>query len=292
MAPTIRYALPSKMRPGDLPDFEVPPVVEVALGVQFEPLAGFKSMHLALLWEHWRESSPNWEDQPPLPPVKEWFGLPGLPPGLDFHFEVGAPPLRRAMFSDTDGTELRQVQADRFARNWRKTVSPYPHYNDDGGQVGLRARFLEDLEFLAKFAEENGLGNIAPNQCEVTYVNHVPVAGELGASDLSQLLAPWRGGYSDEFLATPETVEVRLRFLIAESGTSLGRLHVVAAPARDQTSGELLTRLTLTARGNPIGSGIEGVMRFLDVGRRHVVKGFASLTTGNMHEKWRRKDGG
>lgn len=51
-------------------------------------------------------------------------------------------------------------------------------------------------------------------------------------------------------------------------------------------------RLTLTARDVPFGKGVDGVLLFLDLGRRHIVKGFASITTPTMHGKWRRKNDG
>ncbi len=281
------------MRPGDLPDFELPPVVEVAIGVQFSPLAEFRSKHLALLWERWRTDCPVWEDQAPIPPTKEWFGAPG-PFQPDVRFEFGPPPLRRALFSDEGGTELRQVQSDRFVGNWRKLGDPYPRYDDaDGNAVlGLRSRFRADLEFVAAFIAEHQLGTLKPNQCEVTYVNHIPRTGPAGAATLEDVVAPWRGEWSDDFLPEPEAIELAIRYLLTEGGRNVGRLHVAAMPARDQATGELLTRLTLTAHGVPIGEGIDGVMAFLDLGRRYIVKGFASLTTEAMHRKWRRKHDG
>jgi len=72
--------LPSQMqslsmiaRPSDLPDFEHPPVVEVALSVQFEPLL-LETRHVADLWEKCRSEFPEWQDQPPIAPAFEFFG--------------------------------------------------------------------------------------------------------------------------------------------------------------------------------------------------------------------------
>jgi hypothetical protein len=84
-----------------------------------------------------------------------------------------------------------------------------------------------------------------------------------------------------------------MHFVIRDdAGRNVGRLHVEATPVRDLESDEELSRLTLTARGASLGKGIDGVLDFLDLGRRHIVKGFASVTTEEMHAKWRRKDGG
>jgi uncharacterized protein (TIGR04255 family) len=292
------YARHDVTRAADLPDFDFPPVVEVALGVQFEPLVELGSKHLAILSERWRDEFPIWEDQPPLQTVKEWFGVPGQS-SLNFRLDVRAlPPLRRAFFFDRNRTELRQVQADRFVRNWRRNADvPYPRYDDEDSEQapkqGLRSRFRRDMEQFVKFVHEQELGEFVPNQCEVTYVNHIPVSGELGAELLGDLFAPWRGAFSDDFLSPAESVEAAMHFVITDStGSNVGRLHVEATPVRDQESGNDLTRLTLTARGMPMGTGVEGVLSFLDLGRRYVVKGFASVTTTSMHKKWRRRDGG
>jgi uncharacterized protein (TIGR04255 family) len=256
-----------------------------------------QSRHVAMLWQLWRHEFPIWEDQPPLQVVREWFGVPGQP-SFNLQFDLGAlPPLRRAFFFRHDRTELRQVQPDRFVRNWRKIGDPYPRYDDeeiDGNlTIGLRSRFRADLERFITFAREEELGEFQPNQCEVTYVNHVPTFGDQGAEDFAELLAPWQGSFSDGFLKQAESAKVELHFLIPEeTGKSVGRLHAAVAPARDQESGIALTRLTLTARGIPLGKGTEGVLAFLDLGRRHIVKGFASMTTGSMHKKWRRTNGG
>ncbi len=205
--------------------------------------------------------------------------------------------MRRALFFSEDRRELRQVQADRFARNWKKTGDPYPRYDDhETGGVptkGLRTRFREDLQGFVEFVNEQNLGAFLPNQCEITYVNHVQAAGEFGAQDLAHLLSPWSGNFSDGFLGRPESIEIATHFILEDtSKKNVGRLHVAAMPARDQVSGETLTRLTLTARGLPLGNGLDGVLLFLDLGRRHIVKGFASMTTPTMHGKWRRKNGG
>lgn len=282
-------------RPADLPDFEFPPVVEVALGVQFDPI-GLQAKHLALLWEKWRDAFPTWEEQPPIPPVKEWFGLPASA-AVNVLYDLGPlPQLRRALFINADSTELRQVQCDRFARNWRKAVSPYPRYDDEpnseGSACGLRTRFRQDLTELTEFIREHRLGAFAPNQCEITYVNHVPTSGECAGRDLAEVLKPWSGAFTDDFLQAPESNEVALRFVISdEQRRNIGRLHIAAATARDRNSGSEVIRLTLTSRGLPLSHDVDGILQFMDIGRRWIVKGFASVTTEAMHRKWRRKNG-
>jgi hypothetical protein len=57
-----------------LPDFEKPPVVEVALSLQFRPLELLRSAHLGLLWSVFRSRGfSRVEDYGELEPVFEDF---------------------------------------------------------------------------------------------------------------------------------------------------------------------------------------------------------------------------
>jgi hypothetical protein len=110
-------------------------------------------------------------------------------------------------------------------------------------------------------------------------------------SQIERILAPWSGKYSDDFLRHPEQGHTNLRYLIpSQTGEPVGRLHVNLAPAVDMKTQTPIFVLTLTARGRPIGDGVEGALSFLDLGREWIVRGFASLTTPEMHRMWRRID--
>ncbi len=47
-----------------------------------------------------------------------------------------------------------------------------------------------------------------------------------------------------------------------------------------------LAVMTLTARGAPRTSNLQGVLEFLDCGREWIVRGFEELTTEYMHGRW------
>jgi uncharacterized protein (TIGR04255 family) len=275
-------------RPLDLPDFERPPVVEVALSVQFEPLP-FETRHIALLWETCRVNFPKWRDQPPIAPAFEMFGR-GSFNIRPWRVDLGNAPLRRALFRNETETELKQYQSDRFVRNWTKTPSlPYPRYES------IRAPFADDLQALIAFVAEHSLGNFVPNQCEVTYVNLIPL-GDGSTAAISDVINPWSGTYSDAFLPAPESTEISAHFVMTNPPSAtpvepVGRLHVAGVVVEERETGATALQLTLTARGQPLGSGVEGVLAFLDLGRRSIVNGFASFTTPTMHKTWGRRDG-
>jgi uncharacterized protein (TIGR04255 family) len=270
-------------RPADLPDFTRPPVTEVVLGVQFDELP-LKSVHLGLAWNLFKERFPNTEDQTPLEPAIERFD-PIDRRRLQFRIEtVEQPPLRRVWFLNDNGTELLQIQNTRFIRNWRKVggEDEYPRYER------ILESFKNELKTFQKFLLDQKLAAMTFNQCEITYVNHI--SSGFGWNRLaeapeifSQLSGPgWVG-------AGTEAEEFRMtsRYLLNESGFR-GRLHVEVEPALDAKTKAPLYVMTLTARGAPGENSLNGVVGFLDLGRRSIVKAFAELTTPKMHEIWRR----
>ncbi len=268
------------------PDFERPPVVEVALSVQLEPLVKLSTQELAIFWEEVLHRQYTWKEAPPIPPAFEWFGIPQPAANVEFTFQqLDAPPPHRALFLSEDETALVQLQRDRFVRNWRKANSePYPRYEH------IRTGFREQYEELCRFVAQRKLGACVPNQCEVTYVNHIPWGREgQPPEDLSEVLTPWTAKTTDSFLGEPEQVDLAARYVIRTEEGPVGRLHVAANPRYRGDDLQPLLTLTLTARGRPASEGVDDVMNFLDRGREHVVRGFASVTTTAMHKRWGRR---
>ena len=269
-----------------LPDFANPPLIEVALAVQFEPLTALRSLHLGLLWKRFQDSFPRTEEHPPRDLTVERFGVP-TPPKMEVRFETTLP-VPRYWFLNEAGTELIQVQQDAFVHNWRKVGEgeEYPRYEY------IRERFRAELDTFSQFLAQERLGDLVPNQCEVTYINNI-VSGQGWErhGQIGEVLRVWTSRYSDAFLSEPEDVRHAVRFVIPDgAGNPLGRLHITSQPAYRITDGRPILVLKLTARGKPEGEGIEGVLRFLNTGREWIVRGFASITSPGMHEIWRRRD--
>lgn len=277
--------------PSTLPEFERPPVVEVAISLQFKSLELLRSPHLGLLWELFRaEGLPLFEDHGELEPVLEQFEARGTPRiGVRIQTFDDAPPLPRVWFLNVAKDELVQIQRDRLVVNWRQGAQsePYPRYGS------IIKRFRSALEVLTAFAGSQELGAIIPTQCEITYINHIP-AGEGWSvhADVGRVVTPWENRFSDSYLARPEDVSFTARFLMAdEQGVPLGRLHAFLQPAYRTVGKHPILALHLTARGAPASTGIEDVFRLFDQQHEWIVRGFASITTKDMHRIWRRKDG-
>ncbi|HUX66706.1 MAG TPA: TIGR04255 family protein [Terriglobales bacterium] len=269
------------VRPEDLPDFADPPVVETVLGIQFERVLGWTTAHAGMLRDDLGNREFAIEEHPPLPTVLERFGPP-QPPAVEVTFEQ-RPPANRIWLVGADQAELIQIQADRLIHNWRKQgANSYPRYEL------VRDAFRREVGELLGFLETHGLGPLRINQCEVSYINHIrPFAGFNPHADVARLLRVGYAWTATAFLPNPEDTAPQFRFVMrGTDGAEVGRLHVTAQPAWRREDHSPILILTLTARGAPLGEGVDGAFAFLDLGRRWIVKGFEDLTTEEMHQKW------
>ena len=274
----------------NLPNFLNPPLTEVVLGVQFEPLTSFTSAHAGIFWQLVKEKFPRIQEHNPLPSTVERFGgKPGreLHPQLQF-FDRAVPS--RHWLLNTSDDQLIQLQEDRLLHNWRKrgTDHEYPRYES------IREAFKEELQLFENFAADQRLEDVRANQCEVTYVNHIyPVNGVWeNYNQVSKIINLVRAHNSQGFLSEPEELTVSANYLIqAPPGSApRGRLRVTTRPGFQLKDNQPILVMELTARGQPLGEGLEGVLAFLDLGREWIVRGFASLTTTEMHNVWGRTD--
>jgi uncharacterized protein (TIGR04255 family) len=266
-------------------EFTNPPVTEVALGIQFTPIPQLNSALVGLFWSGLRSSFPGFQEQPPLFPITEKFGEDGQQ-GMQAAVGFGPMPTRVWLLSES-GSELIQIQPDRFIFNWRRVPgddSEYPRYES------VRENFDTYFAKLRNAIEAEG-GQIDPQQCEVIYINHIVANGVWQRhGQLENIVAAWSGRHSDTFLAEPEAVQIQERQVIKSAdGNPIGRLYISAEPAFRASDRRPTVVITLTARGAPLSEGIAGAQAFLDVGHDYVVQGFASFTTRAAHKEWGRQ---
>lgn len=265
-----------------LPDFKRPPVVEVAIGVQFDPV-GLAVPHLGLLWQEYREELPRFEEKPPLDPVVERFGV-RTPLGQPKITLMEHPPANRLWFHNESGDELVQVQPDRFIFNWRQ-VDPnreYPRYE------AVEASFFRAFSKFSTFLAAHGLSSPRITQCEVTYVNHIlPAEGVWSSHGAAGNAVTLVGSPGGDFLPAPEDVRAAARFIInTEAHEQAGRLHITLEPRFFVQGDQPLLFLQLVTRGAPLGEGLEGARTFFRLGREWIVRGFFAVTTSAMHKEW------
>jgi uncharacterized protein (TIGR04255 family) len=205
--------------------------------------------------------------------------------------QVLGPPVPRLWFAMEDKTELIQFQADRFIHNWRKVKSEhtYPRYEN------IKEKFFSEIVDVEQFLQAENIGHIEPNQCEVTYVNHIYFEDDGDPRDrLEEILTPWArvdadSGDKGATLPPLEDVRFAARYVINDDQNSpLGRLLIQAEPVVGQNN-QPIVRLNMTARGAPLVPTMVGVEEFFDIGREAIVRGFAAITTPAMHRIWGRR---
>lgn len=260
----------------ELPEFEDPPVVEVALSAQFRIIPGLRGLALAPLRERWRDRYPKVEEYPPVPSMVEG----DMPGGPAFQVKLGMMPSVRYWFLTEDRTELVQLQQDRMSVNWREqnTGKPYPRY------PAIRQLFAERFAELGSFVAREAMGAVHVTQLELSYINAVTVdPGDKGK--LGRILSTWRG-VPDHHLGDPEQAQVSMSYQVKGLGAGISRLWVQAGPGQ-RSNGIPATFITFLIRGVPAGEEITEILSFLDTAHRHVVQSFAELTTPEMHAIWR-----
>jgi len=134
--------------------FRRPPVIEVAIGIEFVTPAPLAVQSVFDLRETLGEAYPRVELQPPLPPLPP-LGVSGTYLGLQF-----GGPANRWWFLSGDDSRLIQLQQDRLLLNWRRTAqdSVYPRFHsllpeflDLAGSVGAAVGNLQILSMQTDY---------------------------------------------------------------------------------------------------------------------------------------------
>jgi len=259
-----------------LPEFSNPPVVEVALGVQFRPVYGLRPIELAILREKWRSKYPVIQELPPLPPAIEDSGM-----GQSVQFFVGPALQSRLWFLTEEQEWLIQLQHDRLTVNWRQTDSSqsYPRYS------AVKREFRERWRDLSEFLEDKGLGSLSVSQVEVNYINAVDPE-EVGLGSLEKAVRYWNP-LPDFHLGQPEQARFALVHPVDNVGRPPVRLYVSGEPGQRPNRQETLF-LTLTLRGAPAEDTLDSALLFMDAAHSHIVRSFAEMTPEAMQIKWGR----
>jgi uncharacterized protein (TIGR04255 family) len=265
--------------PNPTPEFEHPPLDEMALGVQFDPLLNFRTVHFGLYWTRIRGEYPHTEDQPPLAPVVEPAEI-TPPPTVPMAISLPVPSPARCWFLNEGKTQLLQVQRDRFCRNWRQQEGNerYPRFGP------LKQEFERAWKGFQTFVSEEHLGPLNVNQCELSYVNHIGSGkgwSELG--ELEKVFTLLRPRAAGGFLPPPETLSWQARYKLPEGR---GRLHVSMDPAFRGRDLKLVLLFNLTARGVPSGGSPEQILAWFDLAHEWAVGAFAELTGPVVHALW------
>lgn len=146
------------------------------------------------------------------------------------------------------------------------------------------------MNTLIAFITDEHLGQFQPVQCEMTYVNHLPVdEGWTARKDLPNVIVPWSGSTTGTYLPDVEDARLAWQYRFDEGGKPLGRLYVEVQSAIRAKDRLQLYILQLIGRGAPMGLGVDGVVAFTDRAHEWIVNGFTAITTERMHTIWERQ---
>ena len=265
-----------------IPSFGKPPVIEVVWSLQFSELSWLRAPDTGAFWSRICAEYPKCEEKPPIGRAIEAEEV--LAPQQNAPEILAIAPLNRQWFISETGTELVQLQRDRFCYNWRKTRpgDVYPRHDH------MKERFHENWESFCDFVEgtEHGLPQV--DQCELTYINHLPQdEGWSQVGDIHKLFPSFAWVNGKKFLPSPCTLGCQLLFDLRGTG---GRLHVSLRHGKkqDEPQSQVFV-LELTARGKPQKTTIDGLLDWFSLAREWIVRGFADLTNPTMHQFWERE---
>jgi uncharacterized protein (TIGR04255 family) len=265
------------MMAANLPDYDRPPAVETLMGFYFANFANWNMLHFGKLWTLFEASYPKGEVLPPIVDPRMFS---------QGNLEFSQMPFR-AMFTNASNTELVQIQASAFLRNWRKTLENqgYTHY------AHLRPKFESDWKMFCEFLASNRLAAPQVFQSEVTYVNHLVRGTDWDSyNDLAKLFKPFapRTGVADygrEYSYLPEaaTVALNIGYNLSEAGVSL---QISCHSAVRKPDGTEVIQLTVTAKSDLLDSETNAMWKKLDQCHDAVILGFDDVTTDFAHQMW------
>ena len=264
-----------------LPEYDRPPVTEVALTVTFERAAEFGALDLAALAKRWEDILPRAEEEPLLPHMGYRSDDDFLEAMFGIEETANYPP--RLWLQNDSGNQVVQIQYDRLVVNWLKgddAKEDYPRYTK------IRARLVDSWKRLIDACVELGSDEPVPHLCEVKYINHL--GSEQGWShprDTERLIRVWSGLEEGSFL--PQDHLSLFSFHCHFPEQRAGSLTIDGMCSGDP-EGETSMELCLTARGYALEEDFDSALDFMDYGRRWIVEGFTDITTETAHEIWGR----
>jgi uncharacterized protein (TIGR04255 family) len=264
------------------PRFRNPPVSEVAIGVQFQaPM--LTPVHLGLFYQSVKARFPTVAVQAPLQPYFETFGQ---GPMVQLPFPVMSQLMiqPRMWFVSADDASLMQLQSGRLFFNWRGGLqqNAYPHFD------AVQSEFMKALDELEALSRNERLGDVFINQCELVYVNPLPVSATgVPISEPHRIFRIWSDACGEEWREPPEDLGFNIRYRFNDKdGNPFGRLTAALSSSWAQDGPAF--HLEMTARGQPIGSGRAGIIAFHEHAHQAIVRCFAAITTPEMHQRWGR----
>lgn len=254
------------------PSYKSPPLNEVSIGLQFQPLERLKIPHFGLFWDLIRQNFPVVEHAPPIlnkqQEPSDWF------------------PLPRVWFIDKSDTQLVQLQADRINFNWRlrEGADPYPRFHT------IAPQFFSLLKTFEQFLFEANIGIILPTIAELTYINLFEQGREWNTmEDIATVFKDF--AWTQEkarFLPYPTNMSWAVSFALPnQQGTLSARLN----PGLRVADQQQILQLEMVANYPVQGVSLQSLQPWYELAHEWIVKGFDDLTQPEAQKKfWGREE--
>lgn len=251
------------------------------MGVQFSPLVDFTAAHFGRFWDVLGDEWVNPKDLPPIADQFELFDQPAPNQGFSFRFNVGqVASTGRMQLTKNTSDRIIQVQNSRMHLNWSRTDKLKPSYGE------LHTEFEDCYEKFSRFLRERSLGDLRPNQWEVTYVDCFK-KGEFWSDPKDwKLIFPGLFGSLFDFDAIDLKLNHRNAYWVFELKDKKGRLHVRAQSNVGPDNVETLL-VDWTARG-PASTFVE-VKQGLKIGKEAAVAAFFKAASSEIVASWQEK---
>lgn len=257
---------------GILPSYKNPPVNEVVCGLRFDAPDKLRMPHIGFLWNKFRADYPIIQHAPPIASAK----------GEILIDKAIGIPLPRVWFINKSDDQLVQFQVDRFYFNWRRRQMDYPRYEH------VIKNFWIVLNTIGDFFSEFELGELKPIECELSYVNHIPIGqGWDTIDDLPKIFSDfvWKQA-NNRFLPNPQKIAWQAEFSLPQKKGQLTVTLKQATRTEDKIS---LLVLELKTSGISESSNKEAIREWFDLSHEWIVQGFTDLTTPEIQKIWERE---
>jgi uncharacterized protein (TIGR04255 family) len=257
-----------------LPLFERPPVTEVAMAIEFAPIAAMDFFKLSRLQAEWEDDYPTIAEMPGAPPTQLMQDAPTVT------FALGGN-LRRIWATSIDGTQLLQSQNDRLILNWRKVDenTEYPGFFDS-----LRDEFTLRWGALNRYLAKAGLPAPIPVLAEYNYVNAVALNAEDTLEDVVTVVRTPR----DELPGQDRFTQFAIVREVTESETDPYTTQIsISGQPQMTASGERQLFFTVVAKAL-VGTKTEDPLKALDAAHALASHSFARIVTEKKQAEWGR----
>jgi uncharacterized protein (TIGR04255 family) len=187
----------------------------------------------------------------------------------------------REQIKSKNGDRMIQLQNGRFHFNWvGEGGSRYPRYHN------VRDGFVSAWRSFVSFIAKENLGEIRPNQWEVTYLNHIPKGTVWNSPDDWGFFRPLGAVPTIKGVVQGESFGGEWHFVIPGQR---GRLHVGWQHGKLEPPKNEIIILNLTARGPLAGTGKpveEVIFEGIDLGHETIVWSFKEMMTSEANKYW------